>query len=131
MTAVANILLDWDIGSFLQNAKDRLVEWGGYLIALIGVVLIIVAIYQIAKKFIAPNSAPGGWAAPIIMLLIGGALFAGGWTLVSNIAKGGKKTIEDLGQKKPAASTCWLVPGGYDTDSSIISLDGFNITFPD
>ena len=62
-----------------------------------GVFMIIVAIFQIAKKFISPQSAPGGWAGPIVCLIVGGALLAGGWTFVSNIAQGGKKTIEDLG----------------------------------
>jgi uncharacterized membrane protein len=64
---------------------------------LVGVVMIIVAIVKIAQKFISPQSAPGGWVGPIVMLIVGGALLAGGWTFVSNIAQGGKKTIEDLG----------------------------------
>lgn len=92
------VQLGWDIGTFLQKAKEAMIKWGGYLIMLIGVILIIVAVYQLAKKFIAPQSAgPGGWATPIMMLIIGGALAVGGWQFIYNIAQGGKKTIEDLG----------------------------------
>ena len=100
MGALTNMLrlsMDWDLTSFLDNSKEQLQTWGGALIMIIGVVMIIVAIFQIAKKFISPQSAPGGWAGPIVCLIVGGALLAGGWTFVSNIAQGGKKTIEDLG----------------------------------
>lgn len=97
MNNLLNTAMAWDLTSFLTNSKTQLITWGGAIIMLVGVVMIIVAVVNIARKFISPQSAPGGWAGPIICLLIGGALLAGGWSFVATIAEGGKKTIEDLG----------------------------------
>lgn len=98
MYGLMNVMLSWDIGNFLQNSKSTLITWGDYLMMLIGVILVIVAVYQLAKKFIAPQSAPGGWVMPIVMLIIGGALLVGGWALISDISSGGEQTIRDLGE---------------------------------
>ena len=88
----------WDLGSFLQNATETLKQWGGYLIILIGVVMVIASVYQIAKGLISHGKTQTNWAIAIILLILGGAFMVGGFSFVSNIASGGKKTIEDLGQ---------------------------------
>lgn len=88
----------WDLGSFLQNATTTLKEWGGYLIILIGVVMVIASVYQIAKGLITHGKGqPTNWAIAIVLLILGGAFMVGGFSFVSNIASGGKQTIEDLG----------------------------------
>lgn len=96
---VANVMaLAWDLGTFLQNATSTLKTWGNYLIILIGVVMIIVAVYQIAKGLISHGRGqPTNWFVAILLLIIGGALMVGGFTWVSGIAEGGKQTIDDLG----------------------------------
>lgn len=97
----ATLANKWDLGNFLQNATNTIKTWGGYLITLIGVVMIIVAVYQIAKGLIGhgKQGQPTNWFVVIGLLIIGGALsVAGGFLWVSNIAQGGKKTIEDLGK---------------------------------
>ena len=97
--------LAWDIGTFLQNATKTIKQWGSYLIILIGVVLIIVSIWQIAKGLISHGKGQTNWAVAIIMLIIGGALMAGGFGLVSTIASGGGQTINELG----AGTQTWLL----------------------
>lgn len=97
--------LAWDIGTFLQNATKTIKQWGSYLIILIGVVLIIVSIWQIAKGLISHGKGQTNWAVAIIMLIIGGALMAGGFGLVSTIASGGGQTINELG----AGTATWLL----------------------
>lgn len=97
--------LSWDIGTFLQNATKTIKQWGSYLIILIGVVLIIVSIWQIAKGLISHGKGQTNWAVAIIMLIIGGALMAGGFGLVSTIASGGGQTINELG----AGTGTWLL----------------------
>jgi uncharacterized membrane protein len=98
--------LAWDIGTFLQNATKTIKQWGSYLIILIGVVLIIVSIWQIAKGLISHGKGQTNWAVAIIMLIIGGALMAGGFGLVSTIASGGGQTINELGA---GGTQTWLL----------------------
>lgn len=104
MMTAADVQTDWDVGSFLTNSKEQLKTWGGLVISLLGVILIIVGVFQLVKKFIAPQSAQGGWVMPIIMVIVGGALLTGGWSLLAKIAGGGQKTIEDLGTPDGAAA---------------------------
>lgn len=92
----------FDIEVFMTNATAKLKEWGGALLILIGVVMMVVAIWQIAKGLIQHGRAQTNWAIAIILLILGGALAsfgagsdAFGW--LSGIAAGGKNTIEDLG----------------------------------
>ena len=88
---------NWDIGAFLQNSTTTLQKWGGYLIALIGVILILVGIVMVAKGIAMHGKTQTNWVVAIAAIIIGGALFAGQWTFVKNIASGGQKTITDLG----------------------------------
>ena len=87
----------WDIGTFLQNSTKTIKQWGSYLIILIGVVMVIASVWQIAKGLIAHGKANTNWAVAILLLIIGGAFMAGGFAFMQQIASGGKKTIEDLG----------------------------------
>ena len=95
---VANLPGSWDLGSFLQNATNTLKTWGSYVIILIGVVMIIASVYQIAKGLMSQGKGqPPNWAVTIILLILGGAFMVGGFSFVSNIASGGKTTIDQLG----------------------------------
>lgn len=88
----------WDIGTLLGNATSTIRGWGGLFVTLLGVIMIIVAAYQIGKGFITHGKAQTNWVIAILCLVVGGAFLAGGWNLISGIAKGGSKTIEDLGK---------------------------------
>ena len=98
MNAIS-IPMAWDLGSFLQNATETIKQWGGYIIVLIGVVMVIVAVFKIASGLISHGKTQVSWPVAIILLILGGAFMVGGFTFVSNIASGGKKTIEDLGKQ--------------------------------
>ena len=99
--------MTFDITTFGQNLYKMLREWGNILIIIIGVVMMIVAIWQIAKGLIQHGKAQVSWAVAIALLIIGGALAsfgAGGaiegtaaWDWVEGIAEGGKNTIDALG----------------------------------
>lgn len=88
---------NWDIGNFLQNAQDAVKKWGGYVVVLFGLIMILVAAIQIGKGLMSHGKAQTNWMIVIVLLIVGGAFSVGGWNLVSGIAEGGKKTIEDLG----------------------------------
>lgn len=104
--------MTFDITAFGTNLYTMLTRWGNILIIIIGVVMMLVAIWQIAKGLIQHGKAQVSWAVAIILLILGGALASfgvggisgdstGAWDWLMDIAKGGKNTIDQLG--KPAA----------------------------
>lgn len=97
MTNVLPLLLDWDLTSFLTNSTNQLQTWGGLVISLIGVIMIIAGVYQLAKGLMSQGRGQTNWAVVVLLIIVGGAFIAGGWKLVSDIASGGEKTIRDLG----------------------------------
>lgn len=96
--SVLNAPAAWDLLSFLQNAKGYIQTAGGALLMLVGVVLIIWAGVKFAQHFL---SEQGKQTAPlhraVIMLIAGGAMAGGGFTLLNTMASGGQTTIEQLG----------------------------------
>jgi uncharacterized membrane protein len=97
MMNLLSMPMTWDLGSFLQHSTETLKQWGGYLIILIGVVMVIASVYQIAKGLISHGKTQVSWPVAIILLILGGAFMVGGFSFVADIASGGKQTIEDLG----------------------------------
>lgn len=90
----------WDITSFLKNATSSAKGW--LQLALVGVGVIVVGVmgFHLARKLLAgPQSAQQtmSWAKIIAGILIGGAMMTSGFTLLSDVASGGQKTITDLG----------------------------------
>lgn len=101
--------LAWDLGTFLDNAAKTLKSWGGLFFVLIGMVMLIIGIYKIASGLISHGKKQVEWVPAIVLILVGGALAAFGgnaaWKWISDIASGGKKTINDLG-----GNTIMLLP---------------------
>jgi hypothetical protein len=88
----------WDLISFLSNAKNYGNLIGGGVAGIAGLILVIVAIVFIAKKFLGNGQGQEkSWVIIVLMLIIGGALLTGGFVFIANIASGGQKTIEELG----------------------------------
>lgn len=108
MTGLISTLMEWDLTSFLSNATSQLKVWGGAFIILLGVAMIVVGVYQLAKGLISHGKTQVNWFIVVALIIAGGALAAGGWALVSDIASGGKKTIEDLGNSSGRTSTIIL-----------------------
>lgn len=96
---VMPMIMDWDLSSFLKNATTTLGTWGSLLITLIGTVMLIWGVVQIAKGLMSHGRGQTNWAIAILLIIIGGALAGGaGWGLVKDIASGGERTIRDLGE---------------------------------
>lgn len=89
--------VDWSIGTFLTNATSTLKGWGGLFIVLLGVVMIVVAGVLIAKGLMSHGKTQTNWLIVILLFLIGGAFMVGGFSFLSDIAGGAKKSIEDIG----------------------------------
>lgn len=97
MSSLYTVTAEWDLGTFLKNAKETISTWGGYFIMLLGVIMIIVAVYQTAKGLMSPQKAQTNWLIVAFLFILGGALTVGGYDWVFGIAKGGKKTVDELG----------------------------------
>lgn len=88
---------EWDLISFFENAKDYVGIAGGGLLALLGTVGVVWGGVLLIKKLMASQQDQTSWLKIIALIIFGGALMVGGFVLISNIASGGKTTIEDLG----------------------------------
>lgn len=90
----------WDITSFLKKGTSSAKGWLQLALVGTGVVVVGVMGFHLARKLLAsPQSAQQtmSWAKIIAGILIGGALMTSGFTLLSDVASGGQKTITDLG----------------------------------
>lgn len=88
----------WSVQNFLTNTNSTLRTWGGIIVSIIGVVMVIVAIFNIGKGLMGGGRGQVNWVLNIILFLVGGALaFGGGWGLVESASKGGSDTLNQLG----------------------------------
>lgn len=96
---VLNLLthpMAWDLSTFLQNVKTQFQTWGGYFLAVLGILMIIVGLYQLGSGLMSDRKQVE-WVKVIALLLIGGVLAVSGVNVITNIADGGSATIKDLG----------------------------------
>ncbi|MGW0577106.1 hypothetical protein ACWD25_14280 [Streptomyces sp. NPDC002920] len=90
----------WDLTSFLQNAKSQVQLWGGLVLMLFGAVGMVWGGVLLIKKLMANPQSAGqqqSWLMIALLILVGGALGTGGWSLISTVGSGGQQTITDLG----------------------------------
>ena len=87
----------WDLLSFLENATNYVRVAGGSLLALMGTAGVIWGGVLLIKKLMASQQDQTSWVKILGLILLGGALMVGGFSLISTIAAGGRTTIEDLG----------------------------------
>lgn len=97
LTTAAATLAQWDLQSFLENAKTYAVNIGGAFLMLLGTVAVIYGGYLLIKKLMAGQQNQDSWVKIVLLIIIGGALMVSGFVLISEIAAGGQTTIEDLG----------------------------------
>lgn len=94
---ITNIASGFSIPKLLSNSVTKLQEWGGLLVILLGVVLIIWAVIQVVKAFLDQGRGQANWFSIVLMFLLGGAFMTGGWGFVEKLSSGGQATIEELG----------------------------------
>lgn len=93
------ILGNYSIGSFLNSSQQSLAFYGSIIASIVGVAMVIVGIYQIAKNLISHGKGQTNWVVTIALLLIGGALaIVGGWRMIGNFASGAKTTLSNMAQ---------------------------------
>lgn len=95
---IQNSLAGWSLDKLIPNVGKKLGTWGGGLITAFGVVVLIFAGYKFFKAVTSQQGAGKFAMDGGIALLVGGAMTAGGWTLLNAIAQGGNETVKGLGQ---------------------------------
>lgn len=98
-TLPGGVAAAWDIKNLLTNAKTWVQTVGGLLLMLLGVAGLIWGGVLLVKKLMGNQQSGGqhGWGQILLLILVGGALGTGGWTLISTVGSGGQTTIEELG----------------------------------
>lgn len=102
----------WDVKSFLENARTYIQTVGGLLLMTLGAAGLIWGGVLLVKKLMGgqQHGQGHGWGQIILLILVGGALGTGGWTLISAVGSGGQTTIEDLG-----GGTIVVLPGPIES----------------
>lgn len=101
----------WQISSFLKASQETLAYYGSIVTSIIGVAMVIVGIFQVAKNLISHGKGQTNWVVTFALILVGGALaIVGGWRMIGNFAEGSKTTLDNMA--KGSAETS----GGEITD---------------
>lgn len=89
----------WTFGGMLSAVQDTIGNYGKVIVGIIGLVMVLVSVYQIAKNLISHGKAQTNWVITFALLLVGGVLMLGtGWGVIKSVTSGGSKTINNLGQ---------------------------------
>ena len=128
----------WSLDQFLSGAYDKMLSWVGYIILIVGAILLGIGVFQMLKKFGSGGQGGMSWVLIIIMLCVGGALMGGGISFVYKLTKGTQSTIESMGgagsnnssQKNGAGDTLSIIlDDGSEGDSFTLS-DGTSVIIP-
>lgn len=89
----------WDLESFLNNAKTYTENIGGLILMLLGAVALIWGGVQLVKKLMGnpQTSQQINWGTVALLIIVGGGLLTGGFSLMETVGSGGEETITDLG----------------------------------
>lgn len=108
-----NAMAAWNLNKFLTNLNSNLNTWGKMGVAVVGVIMVIVAVVKIAKGLMSDRSQTN-WVMCLVLLFVGGALaFGSGWSLTQDMSQMGETTLTNMG-----AAITW------DSSESVTTLDG-------
>lgn len=107
----------WDFGDFLTALQQTILSYGKVIIGIIGLIMVVASVYQIAKNLISHGKSQTNWVITIALLLVGGVLMlSSSWDFIKSVSEGGKNTLDDLGQGN-ADNASFVSPsamvGGY------------------
>lgn len=113
------IYLDASIGQFLSSFQETLARYGSIATSIIGVAMVVVGIYQIAKGLMSGGKGQTNWVMTIALLLIGGALaLTSGWTTVGKLVKTGNVTLSDMAEGTADTSGGAVNPFTFEADGT-------------
>ncbi|MBO5435617.1 hypothetical protein J6A31_07475 [bacterium] len=97
--------VNWSFNSLINNLESALGEWGKIIVTIIGLVMVIVGVFNIGKGLMSGGRGQTNWVLNIALFLIGGILaFGGGWSIVQGMGQGAKTTLDDLAANSTATN---------------------------
>ncbi|ADK68926.2 MULTISPECIES: hypothetical protein [Gordonia] len=86
----------WDLVEFFTNGQDYAEKAGGAFLGVVGVVCLLFAAWKIFQKLTNEQSRES-WGKVAGLVLLGGVLLFGGYSMISDLAEGGKDTVDNFG----------------------------------
>lgn len=106
----------WDLIEFFSNGQSYAEKAGGAFLGLVGVFCLLFAGWKIFQKLINEQSRES-WGKIVGLFGLGGVLLFGGYQMLSDLAEGGKDTVDNFGDNGGGA----IVSQGVG-DPSVIDL---------
>ena len=106
---------DWTISGFLSALQASVANYVKIIILIIGLVMVGVGIYQVAKNLISHGKGQTNWVVTALLIIVGGTLMLNsGWDVIGNIAGGASTTLDNMGQGQADNKHNALVDNGGD-----------------
>lgn len=87
------------ISGFLSSLQKTIANYGSIVVSIIGIAMVIIGIYKIAKNLMSAGKGQTNWVVAIALVVIGGALaIVGGWAFVGKFANTTKTTLNDMAE---------------------------------
>lgn len=99
LLTTAALSANWSFGKMLGAFQQTALNYVKIIAMIVGIVMVGVGIYQIAKNLISHGKGQTNWVITFLLILVGGTLaLSTGWDVVGNLVNGGKETLDSMGQ---------------------------------
>lgn len=94
------------IGKFLGALQGSLANYGLIIASLIGIAMVIVGVFQLAKNLISHGKGQTNWAVTFGLIIVGSMIAMGsGWGFIGRFGKTGGDTLEAAATSGKADTT--------------------------
>lgn len=93
MCMINNLLLDWSFDNVIDKLQGKLRDWGSGLMVIVGIVMIIVAIFKIAQGLMSHGKTQVNWVINILLIVVGALFCAGGAFFKNTLTADGEDGI--------------------------------------
>lgn len=89
----------WSLDKFVENSKGKLAQWGGAIIVLLGMIMMIVGAVKIGKGLMSHGQGQQtNWVINILLVVAGGLFTVFGFNLFRNFGQMAAQDLNELGQ---------------------------------
>ncbi|WP_143542964.1 hypothetical protein [Rhodococcus sp. NCIMB 12038] len=107
----------WDLVEFFANGQSYAEKAGGGFLGVVGVFCLLFAAWKVFQKLTNEQSRES-WGKVVGLVGLGGVLLFGGYQMLSDLAEGGKDTVDNFGDNGGGA----IVLGQSVGDPEVIDV---------